>query len=100
MNLLHCPERPYDDGRCHQEDPQRPLLPGMLRVRGGVVLEELVVVHRLELGTLVQSQHDDAADAEEYPRGLGYAMDAPKLQGLHPVDVEHKEEECSVQLQA
>ena len=69
-----------------------------MRVRGGgagVVIEELVVVHGLELGALVQRQHDDAADAEEYPGGLGYAMDAPKLQGLHPVV---QKEECSVQL--
>jgi len=59
-------------------------------LRGGcrarVVLQELVVVHRLELGALVQRQHDDAGDAEECPRGFGYAMDAPELQGLHPVD--------------
>ena len=69
-----------------------------MRVRGGgagVVLEELVVVHGLELGALVQRQHDDATDAEEYPGGLGYAMDAPKLQGLHPVSCKRKNVQCS-----
>jgi len=84
--LLHCPERPYHDRRCHQEDPQRPLPVGMVGGRRAhVVLEELVVVHRLELGALVQRQHDDAGDAEEDTGGFGHAMDAPQLQGLHPV---------------
>jgi hypothetical protein len=54
--------------------------------RARVVLQQLVVVHRLELRALVQRQHDDAGDAEEDPRGFGHAMDAPKLQGLHPAD--------------
>lgn len=60
----------------------------MVDLRGGrarVLLQQLLVVRRLELGALVQRQHDDAGDAEEYPAGFGYAMDAPELQGLHPV---------------